>query len=79
MCVSRFRTVRKAYGSVSLPSTLTVLPSSGCDNIISASSERLNNCESTSRSWRKRFLRPWKSTAGCGSNHSKSTFTISMS
>jgi len=79
LCVVRFNTVRKAYGSVSFPSTFTVLPRSGCDSMRSASSERLNSCASMSRSCRSRVFIPWKSTAGWGSNHSNSTSTVSMS
>lgn len=77
LCSWIFSTVRNAYGSDSLPSTFTVDPSNGCDRIRSASPDRSNSWESLSNNWRRRFFRPWKSTAGCGSNHSKSTFTIS--
>lgn len=79
LCAVRFSTVRNAYGSDSMPSHFTVLPSSGCDRIRSASSDRLKSWASMSRSCRSRFLVPWKSTVGCGSNHSKSTSSMSMS
>jgi len=79
LCVWRFKIVRNAYGSVSLPSTFTVEPRSGCDRIKSTSADRLNNSASASKSWRQRDFRPWKSTSGDGSNHSNSTLTMSMS
>ena len=68
--------MRKAYGSLSLPSHLTVEPRVGWARIRSVRAERSKSSLSTSKSWRSRVLRPWKSTAGCGSNHSKSTFRM---
>lgn len=79
LCSLIFKTDKNAYGSVSIPSTLTVDPSRGCERIRSASADMSNNCASLSRSCRNNVLRPWKSTSALGSNHSNSTFTSSTS
>lgn len=79
LCSCKLRTVRNAYGSLSFPSTLTVVPSSGWDRIRSVRAEISKRVESASKSCRRRVLMPWKSWAGWGSNISKSTFTMSRS
>jgi len=45
----------------------------------SVKAERSKSCASTSKSCCKRVLMPWKSYCGCGSNHSKSTLSVSKS
>lgn len=51
----------------------------GWERIRSAREERSKSWLSTSRSWRRRDLRPWKSIVGLKLNHSNSTLTMSMS
>lgn len=75
----KLMTERKAYASVSLPSTLTVEPSRGCARMRSVRFERSSKGASTSNSCCSSVLMPWKSMSGRGSNHSNSTSSSSKS
>ena len=63
-CSWRLITDMKAYGSLSLPSTFTVEPSSGCERTKLARAERSNSGASLPNSCRSKTLIPSKSTSG---------------
>ena len=58
LCSFRFSAVRKAYASLSLPSTLTVEPIVWFCSMRSASADMSKSWESTSKSWRSSCLTP---------------------